>query len=290
MDDYRVDFDSIAWVSPAPGVRFKAFEAGRRKLRMLEFTRASVEADWCLKGHYGYLLEGRLEVDFGGTKVEFGPGDGVLLPAGWKHRHKARALTDAARLILVEDVAAPGSGAIPTLRTPRLVLRPFTLADAPTVQRLAGAREISDTMLSIPHPYEDGVAEGWIAGHQAAFDAKRELTLAITLAGGGQLVGSIGLMGFGADHKRGELGYWVGKEYWGNGYCSEAAREVVRYGFVQLGLGRVFAHHLTRNPASGRVMQKIGMKHEGTLRQHVVIRNRFEDLECYGILREEFRV
>jgi hypothetical protein len=53
----------------------------------------------------------------------------------------------------------------PTLETPRLVLRPFTLEDAPAVQRLAGAKEVAATMLAVPHPYEDGIAEQWISTH-----------------------------------------------------------------------------------------------------------------------------
>jgi len=62
----------------------------------------------------------------------------------------------------------------------------------------------------------------------------------------------------------------------------------VRFAFESLDLHRVMGHHLTRNPASGRVMQKIGMTHEGTLRKHVYKLDVFEDVECYGMLREEF--
>ena len=71
---------------------------------------------------------------------------------------------------------------MPTLRTERLVLRPFRITDAPRVQRLAGAREIADMTMTIPHPYEDGVAEKWIATHQEKFEQKRCVTLAMTMA------------------------------------------------------------------------------------------------------------
>ena len=178
---------------------------------------------------------------------------------------------------------------IPTLRTERLILRPFGLADAPEVQRLAGAREIADTTETIPHPYEDGVAEAWIPRHAETYAKSEGLTLAITSADGGALLGAISLMQINQDNQRAVLGYWVGHEYWGKGYCTAAAAEIVRFGFEELGLNRVVASHLTRNPASGRVMQKIGMVHEGTFRQDIKKWGKFEDIERYGLLVSEWK-
>ena len=175
----------------------------------------------------------------------------------------------------------------PTLETERLILRPFVLSDAPEVQRLAGERDIASTTLNIPHPYEDGTAELWIGTHEASFEAGRIVTFAIVDRGTNALLGAIGLT-INAEHDRAEMGYWLGKPYWGNGYCTEAAAAVLRFAFEELGLNRVYACHLTRNPASGRVMQKIGMRHEGRLRQHVKKWGQGEDLETYGVLREEY--
>ncbi len=177
--------------------------------------------------------------------------------------------------------------ALPTLRTERLTLRPFRMEDAPIVQRLAGAREIADTTLNIPHPYEDGVAEKWIAGHQQGFEEDKGIPLAITLAGNDTLIGAISLMSLSKRHRHAEIGYWIGKEWWNKGYCTEAMREMVRLGFEQLGLNRIIGQHLRRNPASGQVMQKVGMKHEGTLRQHVRKWDKFEDIEYYAILKSD---
>jgi ribosomal-protein-alanine N-acetyltransferase len=178
-------------------------------------------------------------------------------------------------------------GQRPTLETQRLILRPFQLADAPDVQRLAGSRDIASTTLNIPHPYEDGMAEEWISKHQETFEQGRGVTLAITSRSGANLIGAISLMDISPGH-RAELGYWIGKPYWNQGFCSEASRAVVGYGFQVLGLNRIHACHLTRNPASGRVMQKLGMQHEGCRRQHVQKWEVFEDLEMYGILRSEW--
>jgi RimJ/RimL family protein N-acetyltransferase len=80
----------------------------------------------------------------------------------------------------------------------------------------------------------------------------------------------------------------MGVPFWNHGYCSEAARALVTYGFEQMGLHRIYAFHFARNPASGRVMQKAGMTCEGTLRQHVKKWERYEDLVAYGILRSEY--
>ena len=175
----------------------------------------------------------------------------------------------------------------PTLQTARLTLRPFTLADAADVQRLAGEREIADTTLNIPHPYEDGMAEQWISTHQDRY-AKGELaTFALELRDVTTLIGTVSLQ-IHEQHANAELGYWIGTPFWSRGYCTEAAHAVVGYGFEALHLHRVYAYHMKRNPASGRVLQKIGMGYEGCLRQHVKKWEQFEDLEAYGILREEW--
>jgi ribosomal-protein-alanine N-acetyltransferase len=175
----------------------------------------------------------------------------------------------------------------PTLETERLLLRPFEPADASDVQRLAGDRAVADTTLNIPHPYEDGAAEEWISTHQAKFEAGETVTFAVVLRASGELLGAMGLM-INARFERAELGYWIGGPYWSNGYCTEAGRAVVNYGFSTLKLNRIHASHLTRNPASGRVMRKLGMVHEGRARQHVKKWDKFEDLERYGLLRDEW--
>jgi ribosomal-protein-alanine N-acetyltransferase len=174
----------------------------------------------------------------------------------------------------------------PTLQTARLILRPFQLSDAADVQRLAGAPEVASTTLNIPHPYKDGMAEEWIARHQEQFDNGQMVHFAVTLKPQGTLTGAVGLE-INARHERAEMGYWIGVPYWGNGYCTEAARAVLRYGFEVLKLHRIFASHFPRNPPSGRVMEKIGMKQEGLLRGHVKKQDRFEDYVVYGLLRED---
>lgn len=175
----------------------------------------------------------------------------------------------------------------PDLRTARLLLRPFQLRDALEVRRLAGERAVADTTLNIPHPYEIGMAEEWIGTHGPGYRAGKLANFAVTLRDGGELAGAIGLTVC-SRFLRAELGYWIAIPYWGLGYCTEAGREVLRYGFQDLGLNRIFATYFSRNPASGRVMEKIGMLREGVLRGHVMKWGRYEDLVMYGILRSEW--
>jgi len=172
----------------------------------------------------------------------------------------------------------------PTLQTERLILRAFQMDDAPAVNKYVSEKAIAATTLNIPHPYTLEMADEWIGTHKEAFENGQAVRFAITLGDSGNLLGAIGLE-ITAAHERAEIGYWIGKPHWGKGYCTEAALAVLQYGLDSLGLERIFATHFRKNSASGRVMQKAGMKHEGRLRHHVKKWGEFEDLEMYAILR-----
>jgi [ribosomal protein S5]-alanine N-acetyltransferase len=194
-------------------------------------------------------------------------------------------VTDAQTSTLSE---ARAESPIPTLESERLIMRGMTLDDAKVVQRLAGDKQIAATTLSIPHPYEDDVAEKWISSHAENFQNGREIVWAITLRETTELIGAIGLI-LSLEHSRAELGYWVGVPFWNKGYTTEAGYAVLRFAFEEMNLHRAYAHHLDHNPASGRVLQKLGMKPEGVLRQHISKWDHFYDIVNYGILREEFK-
>jgi RimJ/RimL family protein N-acetyltransferase len=175
----------------------------------------------------------------------------------------------------------------PSLETSRLLLRPFEPADAAEVQRLAGEQAIADTTRNIPHPYADGMAEAWIESQERGFAAGRLVNFAITLRGERTLIGSIGLTLDPELRGTAQLGYWVGVPYWNRGYCTEAACAVVDYGFARLGLERIHAHHLVRNPASGRVLAKAGMREEGFAREVPQEGRPPEEVVLYGISRAD---
>jgi RimJ/RimL family protein N-acetyltransferase len=140
---------------------------------------------------------------------------------------------------------------------------------------------------SIPHPYPDGAAEEWISSHQAGFEEGTLFNYAIVLKESGQLVGAIGLGVRKGDH-RAEIGYWVGKPYWNRGYCTEAGRVMIAFGFEALELNRIQGRYMATNPASGRVLEKLGMVEEGTHRQVCYRFGSYHDLVMCSILREEY--
>ena len=176
----------------------------------------------------------------------------------------------------------------PSLRTRRLTLRRFELSDAADVQRLAGDRAIADMTLEIPHPYDVETARRWILTLPGKFERGEEVVFAVTIRESGRLAGAVGLE-LTPRFDRAELGYWIAKDDWGKGYATEAAEAVISYGFTTLGLHRIHATPFKRNPASMRVLQKLGMKHEGRAREHVKKWGVFEDLELYGILCAEWQ-
>jgi RimJ/RimL family protein N-acetyltransferase len=169
-----------------------------------------------------------------------------------------------------------------SISTERLILRPFTLTDAPLVKALAGDRKIYETTLCIPYPYEDGIAESWIATHQRCFYEGIGVVFAICLSRG-SLIGALSLSRQGL-FNRAELGYWIGSAFWNRGYCTEAANAIIAYGFQKLGLHKISARHFLGNRSSGRVLEKIGMTHEGALRDDVMKDGRYVTVELYGIV------
>ncbi len=176
----------------------------------------------------------------------------------------------------------------PTLYSERLMLRPFHLDDAPDIQRLAGDKEIALKTENIPHPYEKSHAEEWIRTHQEKFDKQEEISWAIAHREQSHLIGTIGIINIHSEYELAEIGYWIGKPFWGRGYCSEAGHAVLEYAFTSLELIRVCAAHFKSNHASGRVMQKLGMSYEGCLRSHVKRMGFYHDLVFYGILKDEY--
>jgi RimJ/RimL family protein N-acetyltransferase len=169
------------------------------------------------------------------------------------------------------------------LHTDRLILRPYALTDITDLVRLAGTREVAATTLRIPHPYTEQDARDFLA---KCAEPSAEPRFAITRRSDGQFCGGIGLRVDEAQHHA-ELGYWLGVPYWGQGYATESGRAVLDYGFDTLGLHRIYASYVTPNVASGRVLRKISMRHEGLMREHICKWGTFYDIECYGILKSD---
>jgi ribosomal-protein-alanine N-acetyltransferase len=170
------------------------------------------------------------------------------------------------------------------LETPRLVLRPYTEDDIAELVPLISAREVAATTLRIAHPYTEQHAREFIAATRQGPEMRRSLRK----RDDGKLIGGVGL-NINERDQHAELGYWIGVPYWRQGYATEAAQAMLRYGFEELHLHRIFAAHFSNNPASARVLVKLGMLREGGQREHVHKWGKFFDSELYGILRKEWR-
>lgn len=168
-----------------------------------------------------------------------------------------------------------------------MVLRPLALDDAPIVQQLASEKDVASTTRLIPHPYPPGMAAIWIAALPELYQRAEMVVWGVTMQGG-PLLGTVRLTLYPVDNHA-EMGYWIGKPFWNNGYCTEAARAVLTYGFDVLGLERIYANYLARNPASGRVLHKLGLQQEGLLRRHRRKFGRYEDLIVCGLLKSEYQ-
>lgn len=110
------------------------------------------------------------------------------------------------------------------------------------------------------------------------------MQLAVTLAG--ELIGNCGIRVKGAVA---DIGYELAPDVWGNGYATEAARAIVRYGFAECGLHRISARCIADNTASGRVLEKLGMRCEARLRAHESFKGRTWDSLVFAVLRSEWR-
>lgn len=144
-----------------------------------------------------------------------------------------------------------------TITSQRLTLRPFEEADARRVAYLAGEYDVAKMCGRVPHPYTMADAFSFFGMAARGRESAAEYAFAVTAPIDG-LIGSCGVMRTGAASNTWEVGYWFGTPYWGLGYASEAARAVMDWARDQLGAQIFLAGHFVDNPASGRVLRKLG--------------------------------
>lgn len=173
------------------------------------------------------------------------------------------------------------------LTTPRLTLRPVTEVHLPAVLPLVQDRAVAATTLSIPHPCTQDNLQTWFEQHQVASEEGKSIRWAI-ITEEDTLVG-MAKLALRPEFESAELGYWIGKPYWGRGYATEAARRVVQYGFEDRKLNRIEAHAVVQNGASFRIFDKLGMQEEGYHRQMIKRWGVFADAKSYSILRSEWK-
>jgi len=173
------------------------------------------------------------------------------------------------------------------LKTARLELRPLLPNDAGEIEQLLNDRELASNTESIDFPYPPGDAAGWIDRNHDRWKVGEAYVLAICQKETERLIGTVELVA-NKQHHRAELSYWIGRNFWNQGFATEAAGGIVTFGFTELGFARITSQHFARNPASGRVLEKIGMRFEGTRKGHIRKWNQFEDVNIYGMLARDF--
>ena len=125
--------------------------------------------------------------------------------------------------------------------------------------------------------------------HQKQYQEGQLVVFSIRQHSLSPLIGAISLV-IDQNSDRGELGYWIREEDWHKGYCTEAGKAIIQFGFDHFNLNKIKAEHMTRNPASGKVLEKLGLKKEGLLKQHFKKRDVYEDIAVYGLCRCDYNV
>lgn len=171
--------------------------------------------------------------------------------------------------------------------TDKIKLRKFSIKDAATVKHLADNELVADTCL-LPNPYSLEMAESWINSHTSLYIENRHHIWAICCDDSDSICGSIGLHNA-VLNSVAEFGFWLGFQYWNKGIATIATEEVIKFGFKELNLMKIYAQVFTRNVASARVLEKNGFHREALLQNHIFHRNQFENIYIYSIFNQNYK-
>jgi RimJ/RimL family protein N-acetyltransferase len=172
------------------------------------------------------------------------------------------------------------------LETERLLLRPPHAADIAPMLPLIGEWEVAKNLGRVPHPYSLNDAQEFLVRNSEARARGQDYSFAIVRKEDGAFMGICGL------HLREsgnfEFGYWLGKPYWKNGYATESALRLVSFGFRELKIERLLAGWFHDNPASGRVLAKLGCEPSGTEQRNCLARGHTVYCHIVTLTRESF--
>ena len=176
----------------------------------------------------------------------------------------------------------------PTLETPRLVIRPLCLRDAPSLFSWSSDPQVARYVLWSAHASVRETRE-YIRYVRSLYRQSLPSSWGILLRNTDQVIGTIGLMAWSPENRMAEIGYSLSRSFWNQGIMTEAAARVIRSVFTDLDINRVEAQHDVRNPASGRVLEKCGMKKEGVLRARVFNKGEAVDVAMWAILKKDLK-
>lgn len=176
---------------------------------------------------------------------------------------------------------------MPSLTTERLLIRRLTMRDAQDIYRYSRDPEVARHVLWDAHR-SIGDSRAYLRYMLRRYRGHEPASWGIEWRETGRIIGTIGFMWIQDENASAEVGYSLAREFWNQGIMTEALGAVLRYGFGSMSLNRIEAQHETTNPASGAVMRKCHMRHEGTLRSRLFNKGRYVDVELYAILRKDY--
>lgn len=169
----------------------------------------------------------------------------------------------------------------------RINLRKLKKSDVLSIYKNVKDREIL-RYTYIPYPYKLKYASEFIKNTHQRIRKKTAYELGIELKQTHQIIGMMSLMHIDYENRNGEVGYWLGKKYWGQGFAKEALRLILDFGFRKLKLVRIYARVMHPNTASYKLLEKVGFKYEGRMRKNIIKSGKWIDDLRYSILREEY--
>jgi [ribosomal protein S5]-alanine N-acetyltransferase len=176
---------------------------------------------------------------------------------------------------------------LPILETERLTLRKITIEDVEDMYEYGSNSEVSkfvswDTHHSILDTKE------FINFVLESYEKNQKALWGIEYKKNGKLIGTVDFVSWQPKHKIAEIGYVLSQKYWGKGITTEATNEIIKYGFEQMDLVRIQARCFQENIGSSRVMEKLGMSYEGTIRKGMYVKGHHWDLKLYSLLKDEY--
>ena len=176
----------------------------------------------------------------------------------------------------------------PPLETKRLILREFVSGDFDAVQTYASDPEVCRFMSWGPNSESETRAFLSRMIEAQASEPRKGYDIAVALQKSERIIGTCGLTIGSIEHRRAELGYCFNREYWNQGYATEAARAMIDFGFRRLCSHRIYAYCDPDNLGSVRVLEKLGLHREGLLREHQFVKGHWRDADLYAILEQEW--
>ncbi len=176
---------------------------------------------------------------------------------------------------------------LPKLETERLLLRKLRYKDVQDIYDYAHDEEVAQFVMWDAHHSELETLE-FLNVVISLYNKNEPAPWGIELKETKRIIGTIGFVSLESEHNKAEVGYTLAKRYWNKGLMTEALKKVIEFGFEKMKLNRIEARCIKENEQSIKVLLKVGMKEEGTLRQFLYVKKNFQDIKVFSILKSEY--